>query len=390
MNLKKYISENIYHNNKLLVNERNKPTEILNLYKSRYGDKLIKLPLKVCEGVNLHINFEVLKPLINEFNKISEIVEPKKTKDKKIQSSVTHEIYNNLLIEGYISSRKMINDIVNKKNIDSPDRIIQNITLAMTYISQKRNINKENILFLYKTLTNDLDMAESCLDGHYYRKDTVLIGNNDKGIESNNVEKYMDDLIDYINSSLHNDDDSIYIKAIIIHFYFEFIHPYYDFNGRTGRLLVLWFAHNNDIYSNLAFFSTTIASYREQYLKIFKKTRFIEIVDITYFVACILNMLIKQKYHYENVTKFNSHVSKTFKKELSPIQRDILMFDQAHRDIHNLDYNAGVRISHITNMYKEYSKQFIYREINSLEQYGILKKLKHRDTSYYIEYKILK
>ena len=368
MNLKKYISENIYHNKKLLVNERNKPTEILNLYKSRYGDKLIKLPLKVCEGVNLHINFEVLKPLINEFNKISEIVEPKKTKDKKIQSSVTHEIYNNLLIEGYISSRKMINDIVNKKNIDSPDRIIQNITSAMTYISQKRNINKENILFLYKTLTNDLDMAESCLDGHYYRKDTVLIGNNDKGIEPNNVEKYMDDLIDYINSSLHNDDDLIYIKAIIIHFYFEFIHPYYDFNGRTGRLLVLWFAHNNDIYSNLAFFSTTIASYREQYLKIFKKTRFIETVDITY----------------------NSHVSKIFKKELSPIQRDILMFDQAHRDIHNLDYNAGVRISHITNMYKEYSKQFIYREINSLEQYGILKKLKHRDTSYYIEYKILK
>lgn len=101
-------------------------------------------------------------------------------------------------------------------------------------------------------------------------------------------------------------------------------------------------------------------------------------------------MLIKQKYHYKKVIKLNLYISKTFKKELSPIQRDILMFDQAHRDIHNLNYNAGVKISHITNMYKEYSKQFIYREINSLEQYGILKKLSHRDTSYYIEYKIIK
>ena len=28
----------------------------------------------------------------------------------------------------------------------------------MTYISQNRNINKDNLLYLYQTLTNDIDM----------------------------------------------------------------------------------------------------------------------------------------------------------------------------------------------------------------------------------------
>lgn len=42
-----------------------------------------------------------------------------------MQSSLMHEIYNNLLIEGYISSRKMVKDVVNRKNDKNADIIIK-------------------------------------------------------------------------------------------------------------------------------------------------------------------------------------------------------------------------------------------------------------------------
>lgn len=259
----------------------------------------------------------------------------------------------------------------------------------MIYISQNRKINKENLLFLYKSMTNDIEMGKETLDGNYYRNDNVSIGENDKGIAPDKLDEYMNLLFEYINSDLHNEESNIIIKIIIIHFYFEYIHPYYDFNGRTGRMLVLWFAYNNDIYKDFAFFSTSIASYKDQYLKVFKETRYGNTIDITYFVANILYILIKQKEHYSILMELENYVVNRKTKKLSSIQKDIIMFDLATRDIYNLDKNSAISISKIIKNYSEYSVQLIYREINNLQELGILKKVDKRDASYYIRYDVL-
>lgn len=39
----------------------------------------------------------------------------------------------------------------------------------MTYIYQNRNINKDNLLYLYQTLTKDIDMNREKLDGSYIK-----------------------------------------------------------------------------------------------------------------------------------------------------------------------------------------------------------------------------
>lgn len=50
------------------------------------------------------------------------------------------------------------------------------------------------------------------------------------------IEKLMTNLVEYINDESLSDLDPL-VKMAIIHFQFESIHPFYDGNGRTGRIL---------------------------------------------------------------------------------------------------------------------------------------------------------
>jgi len=54
--------------------------------------------------------------------------------------------------------------------------------------------------------------------------------------DSRHVEILMGNLVDYINDDALSDCDPL-VKMAIIHFQFESIHPFYDGNGRTGRIL---------------------------------------------------------------------------------------------------------------------------------------------------------
>ena len=59
---------------------------------------------------------------------------------------------------------------------------------------------------------------------------------------------------------------------------------------------------------------------------------------------------------------------------MSLIQKDIITFDQAFRDIYQLDYYSTISSSKVLKQNKGYSSQLIYQEIKNLEKYKILKK----------------
>ncbi len=386
-NINQYIKDNIFDNQKLNHNKPISYDELLDSYLKISNGNLIKLPLPVSDNKFLHINKLVLDELLDLFIEYSDSVESKRSIEEKILSSTKHEMYNSLLIENYVSSRKLINDIVNSKHLDYDDELVSNMYSAMLYITRNKEINKENIYFLYQTLTNGLNLGNEKLDGKYYRNDEVYIGKN-KGVDPNRIDSWMNKLIDYINEDVNSEKELI-LRAIIVHFYFELIHPYYDFNGRTGRLLVLWYCHNKNIFNNFAFFSTAISSYRESYLKVFKRSCETPIVDCTYFVANILKILIKQKHHYKILLELDKYVSKKFDSKLSGIQKDIIMWDLAQRDIYDIDENGWISISKVLVNYKEYSKQIIYREISKLESYGLLVKSSKKDSDYKILYSLV-
>lgn len=358
-----YIKQKIPHNKKLISGSDSIET-IFKKYSLWYGDNFQKIPLKV-EHHYLHINYQILEPLLTELNHVSKLIESQNNLTNKRKSLFKAEMFNNHLIEGYISSKKILNSIFENKNI-SDDQMIVNIFNSMEYVLKKQPINKSNLLILYKTLIANLNLKEATLDGTHYRLNDVYIGEHDHGVKAKHLDDLMNDLFIFINDQ--NNRESKIIKAIIIHFYFEYLHPYYDFNGRTGRLLVLWFANNFGSFEQLSFFATAINLYRSTYLKAFKRTRYNQTIDLTYFVAQILNILIKQKQCYFNLLEIKKLVQYQF--ELTSIQKDVIMLIQANRN----SYLKNELIEKIFKLYQkdQIQKSIIESQINQLLKYQIL------------------
>lgn len=66
------------------------------------------------------------------------------------------------------------------------------------------------------------------------------------------IANLMDNLVKYINDNELSDTDPL-VKMAIIHFQFESIHPFYDGNGRTGRIInILYYFINQPLYNLLA------------------------------------------------------------------------------------------------------------------------------------------
>ena len=97
--------------------------------------------------------------------------------------------------------------------------------------------------------------------GEFYRTAPVYILNNgrlddsmDHGIDSEKLSDYMKVFFDYVNNGDVMDSQTDYfIKSQILHFYFVYIHPYFDINGRTSRTIAMWYLLNNEIYPYIIF-----------------------------------------------------------------------------------------------------------------------------------------
>ena len=70
------------------------------------------------------------------------------------------------------------------------------------------------------------------------------------------------------------DDIDPLIKMPVIHYQFESIHPFYDGNGRTGRILnVLYLIMSGKLDYPVLFLSEYINKHRKEYYRLFTKTR---------------------------------------------------------------------------------------------------------------------
>jgi len=85
------------------------------------------------------------------------------------------------------------------------------------------------------------------------------------------INKLLADLEKYINL---DDDVDILIKMAIIHYQFESIHPFYDGNGRTGRIINVLYLFLKGLLDNpILYFSSYVIKNKNIYYKLLQQVR---------------------------------------------------------------------------------------------------------------------
>ena len=254
---------------------------------------------------------------------------------------------------------------------------------------------------IYDEMFEDFEKSGNYkLDGKYFRKDTVKIINSvgkiiHIGINGEEViEKNMEDLIQFMNRK----DIPFLVKASISHFFFEYIHPFYDGNGRFGRyLLSLYLARKLDILTAFSI-SYSISKNLDDYYK-----SFVEVEDvnnygeITFFVENILETIKSGQEMIiellnDSVMRFNHsmEILNELTKDLSEKENIMLQIY-----LQNYLFNDFEKISNIelTFVIENFNKQNITQQtINKytqeLENKGYLVKIKQRPLTYTLSDKI--
>ncbi|WP_457745151.1 Fic family protein [Sulfurimonas sp.] len=91
--------------------------------------------------------------------------------------------------------------------------------------------------------------------------------------EYNTIQNLMDNLEQYINNADLDDNDPL-VKMAIIHYQFEAIHPFYDGNGRTGRIINILYLILNDLLDvPILYLSSYIIRTKEDYYRLLTTVR---------------------------------------------------------------------------------------------------------------------
>lgn len=87
------------------------------------------------------------------------------------------------------------------------------------------------------------------------------------------VARYMSNLERYINDPEIHDIDPL-IKMAIIHHQFESVHPFYDGNGRTGRIIAILYLVENDLLDlPILYLSRYITHNKGEYYRLIQRIR---------------------------------------------------------------------------------------------------------------------
>lgn len=194
--------------------------------------------------------------------------------------------------------------------------------------------------------------------------------------DQHEIQRLLDNLETYINFEEFHQIDSL-IKMPIIHYQFESIHPFYDGNGRTGRIVnMLYLVHQQLIDIPVLYLSSYIIRNKSDYYRLLQEVR-------------------THNAWEEWIVWMLKGVEQTALETITVVNKIKTLMD---------DYKREIRTNHnfyshdlINVLFKHpYTKiEFLHRELgihrntassylNTLAEHGLLSKVKIGKSNYYI------
>ena len=225
---------------------------------------------------------------------------------------VSSEIQNTNNIEGVESRREDIvytTKEVIKNKIKNKNNNLKFLSIVKSYTAIK-NINDNSInndstkkikdirdiRKIYDSITAEGVTKENLPDGELFRKGVVYIqgkkGTIHDGVSNSDnsepiIKELLSKLIDFINNQECN-----LIKNAIFHYYFGYIHPFYDGNGRTARFISSLILQEDYSWLTSCSLSQGVNKKRNLYLKAFENTNSLAMQgEMNFFIDSFLELI---------------------------------------------------------------------------------------------------
>ncbi len=196
------------------------------------------------------------------------------------------------------------------------------------------------------------------------------------------IKSLLDNLERYINIPEFHDTDAL-IKMPIIHFQFESIHPYFDGNGRTGRLLnILYLVQQGLLDIPVLYLSSYIIKNKSDYYRLLQEVR------------------TKDSWK-EWIVWMLKGVELTAKETIVVVNKIKLLMDEYKKEIRSNFSFYSHDLINILFKHPYTKNSFLERELkvhrntassylNALTKHGLLLKIKVGNQNYYINAPLLK
>lgn len=228
---------------------------------------------------------------------------------------IVEEIFSSNEIEGVRSTREEI--LLTKKQLEvdrNANLRFKSIINSYLDLSMTDKLSSlEDIRDYYDRVVGKEISDEDQPDSSLFRVRDVYIKSNrsydgsyiHKGLDADLLNQYMEKWLMFMNDeNLH-----LMIRVAIGHYLFEYMHPFYDGNGRLGRFLSSMYIRNS--YSYLTSLAVSRGAFikKNDYYKSFKQTNDdINMGELNYFVDEFVKIIIKAQEDMKDL--LNSNIAK--------------------------------------------------------------------------------
>ena len=196
------------------------------------------------------------------------------------------------------------------------------------------------------------------------------------------ILKLMDNLQAYINNDELSEIDPL-IKMAVIHHQFESIHPFYDGNGRTGRIINILYLIKNDLLSlPILYLSRYIINHKTTYYQLLQEVRNND--EWENWILFILDAVAETSKN--TVQKINDISIAIHKYKITLREKTPKIYSQDL--LNNLFRNPYTKIEYLMNDLK-ISRNTAIRYLEQLEKIDLITKKKVGRDNFYVNNSLL-
>lgn len=190
------------------------------------------------------------------------------------------------------------------------------------------------------------------------------------------IVNLMDNLVKYINDNELSDTDPL-VKMAIIHFQFESIHPFYDGNGRTGRIINILYLILQDLLDlPILYLSRYIIQNKQAYYQKLQAVR-----DSNDWENWILFILDGVEQVALQTTKLIINIKELMQDYKQKIRQNYNFY--SHELLNNLFKHPYTKIEFVEKDL-DVSRPTASKYLNTLAEDGLLNKVKIERSYYFI------